>query len=234
MYIHLLLVIIFAISYLSSAEKATSEDIENLALTGWWSDCIFENEDSCAGNYTEISSPIPLDPTGNTCYVNPYVNPTSSTSEVIFWLGPAGSDVMNGTLGILLYTMRVENEDDLPTNCTSGGACSCESLEELRNPWRTTSTCSGGCSATPADDLGKLNETCAVLYKESVINQFFNDTIVTCSIQGTLLDLSTASPSMAPSAGDESTSGGVIRRGGLSSSWFGLVGCSFIVLSVVV
>ncbi len=209
------------------AETAIKEDISNFAISGWWSDCIYESDDSCAGNYTEISSPISLDPTGNTCYVNPFVDPSSSTKNVVFWLGPPGTDVMNDTLGILLYTLRVSEDADMPTNCTDDGACSCESLKDLRSPWRNTSTCNGGCSATPADNLGDLDDACAVLYKESAINAFFNDTIVTCSIQGSLVDLSSASPSASPTNSEQPSSGGVAMRRGSCwlSTWYGVRAC---------
>jgi hypothetical protein len=207
-------------SHFIFAENATTEDISNLAISGWWSDCIYESEDSCAGNYTENSSPIPLDPTGNTCYANPYVDAFSSTRNVVFWLGPPGTDVMNDTLGILLYTLHVTNDADMPRNCTDDGACSCESLEDLRSPWRNTSTCNAGCSAIPADNLVDLNETCAVLFKASAINAFFNDTIVTCSIQGSLVDLSGENPSASPTSDEQPTSHGTMRKRGWLSTWF--------------
>jgi len=215
---------------IANAQSVTAEEIASLSISGWWSDCDYSAENSCAGNYTEIEL-TPLDPSGNTCYVNPHVDATSSTKNVVFWLGPAGSDVANATDGILLYVLRVDDADVetyLPTNCTDSGSCSCDSVDPLRDPWRTLSTCSGECSATQADDLALFENDCAVLYKESVINPFFNDTIVTCAIQGSLIDTSSSTPSSSPvpSAGEELTSGGgSLMKVSLSASWLGFAAC---------
>lgn len=223
--------LVVSIFQFSNAQNATAQDIASLSISGWWSDCDYNADTACTGNYKEYP-PVPLDPTGNTCYVNPHVSPASSTKNVVFWLGPEGltaTTSSDASTGIYLYVLRVPDdsvEEHLPTNCTESGACSCESVDSLRAPWRTTSSCIGGCSVTPADNLVRLDETCAVLYKESVINAFFNDTIVTCAIQGTLIDTSSSSSSTPTAA--PTTGGGADTSGGYGQClkafpWLGLI-----------
>lgn len=201
------------------AQNNVSDSIANLSISGWWSDCDFSAEISCAGTFQEYE-PTPLDPSGNTCYLNAHVDSMSTTRNVVFWLGPPGSEEVGmKDTDVFLYTLRVDDTSLLATNCTESGACSCESIDSLRDPWRTTGMCSGDCIATPAEDLLLLNDDeCAVLYKESDINPFFNDTIVTCTIQGTLIDTSPTSPSESPSM-EEPTSG----AGLLTSLWSWMV-----------
>lgn len=244
----LVLTVLFNSSLFVHCQNVTAEEIAMLSITGWYSDCDYDAETSCAGNYSSDYDPIPLDPTGNTCYVNPFVHPTSTTKNVVFWLGPSGgtendANVSETSAGIYLYVLRVEDDsvdEFLPTNCTESGVCSCDSLETLRDPWRTTGDCSGGCSVTPADDLGLLDGDCAVLFKESVINPFFNGTIVTCSIQGTLVNTTTISPTTSPTASptmdttddeeEEPTSSATTYR---NAAWFRLT-CSLALFAFLV
>ena len=225
-----LLLISFAATH---AQNNVTADISHFAIIGWWSDCSFELDTSCAGTYQEYE-PAPLDPTGNTCYVNPHADPTSTTSTVVFWLGPAGSNNNDtnsvSSTSIYLYTLRVPDSNVdryMPTNCTDSGACSCDNVDPLREPWKTTGSCSGDCSSTIANNLGRLDEDCAVLFKTRVVNAFFNDTIVTCAIQGKLIDTSTSSPTASPSptykeepSTDESTSSGSEMKASVSLMGF--------------
>jgi hypothetical protein len=192
------------------AESATAESISGFAISGWWSDCDFflEEFNECIGTY-KAHDPFALDPTGNTCYVNPLADPSST--NVVFWFGPPGSDLVDNSTAdatnIYYYVLLVPTEDAglyIPTNCTDSGACSCESLDPLRGSWRTTGTCDVDCMSGVSDKL--KDGDCAVFAKTSTINKYLNDTIVTCAIQGSLIDLSsnsslTTAPTTMPTSG---------------------------------
>jgi hypothetical protein len=176
------------------AESATAESVSGFAISGWWSKCDYYLGDfnECIGTY-KSNDPFALDPTGNTCYVNPLAE--SSSTNVAFWFGPPGSDLVDNSTAnatnIYYYVLPFPTKDAdlyIPTNCTDSGACSCKSLETLRGSWRTTGTCNVHCMSGVADTL--KDGDCAVFVKTSTINKYFNDTIVTCAIQGSLIDLS--------------------------------------------
>ena len=213
------------ITHHAIAKSATAENVSSYAISGWWSDCDFDREqfNECTGSYKECH-PTRLDPTGNTCYVNPNADPSSTTNGVVFWFGPSGSDLVNSSnstqdqTDIYYYMLLVPSEDAsvyIPTNRTDSGACSCESLEPLRGSWLTTGTCNVDCNSGVADIL--RGGDCAVFIKTSTINKFSNDTIVTCAIQGSLIDMSSDStPTTTPTASGETKV--------LTMSWHYLLG----------
>ena len=193
-----------------TAKSPTAENVSSYAISGWWSDCDFYGDQfkECSGSYKQCD-PTRLDPAGNTCYVNPHADPSSTTNGVVFWFGPSGSDLVDSInltqdqTNIYYYMLLVSSEDAglyMPTNCTDSGACSCESLEPLRGSWLTTGTCNVDCNSGIADIL--RGGDCAVFVKTSTINKFGNDTIVTCAIQGSLIDLSgNSTPTMPITSG---------------------------------
>jgi hypothetical protein len=119
-----------------SRDLAQATTLLKLNLVGWWSECLppYPNLNAysrCAGNFTPVE-PIPLDPTGNTCYVNPL-----SGFNAIQWMG--GLPDENGTLSDEVYIYNVvpnllTYRDYMPLDCTTG-TCSCDSIESLRSGW---------------------------------------------------------------------------------------------------
>lgn len=117
-------------------DLATASTIDKLNLVGWWGDCAppepnLDSYNRCAGNYTPVPT-TPLDPTGNTCYVNPL-----SGFNAIQWM--AGLPDANGTLSDEIYLYNVvpnllTYRDYMPSDCTTG-MCSCDSIESLRHGW---------------------------------------------------------------------------------------------------
>jgi hypothetical protein len=118
-------------------------EIINLEIVGWWSECAAAPSAStglCAGTFQALTTPILLDPTGNTCYVNPVAN-----YPAVQWLG--GVPNANGTLftsstsEVVFYTLILTTEKLMeqffPQNCPTG-ACRCDSIEPLRKGWNST------------------------------------------------------------------------------------------------
>lgn len=108
--------------------------LSQLSLAGWWPGCdLVESENSSSFECTGTSSsfePIPLDPTGQTCYVNPF----REEKDAVHWFGQDPSQKDSETF---IYTVVIEDDvanDYYPASCENG-VCSCQTIEPLRENW---------------------------------------------------------------------------------------------------
>lgn len=119
-----------------------STAISDLEIVGWWSECASTPSAStglCAGTFEPLNIPIVLDPTGNTCYVNPAAN-----YPAVQWLGGipnangkiVSTDASETVFYTLILTTELLRAQFFPTNCTAG-ECSCDTIEPLRKGWDT-------------------------------------------------------------------------------------------------
>ena len=155
--------VLFALFF--TFQFATSDKFDDLAISGWWSQCNFDNywpDPPCQGSLVPTSALVPLDSSGNTCYVNPVANFNS-----VAWFGTLSADAVNATYGlndgaVYLFSIGLEELNAtqyLPTNCTDG-ACSCESVEALRVGWQdNVQMCPhGGCYSSGIALMDSLKE----------------------------------------------------------------------------
>jgi hypothetical protein len=110
---------------------ATEEDLANLGISGWWTEC--NTEDSrlpyCQGNLIPIEPPLTFDTTGQTCYINPYDN----GKKVVSWFGLANNETY---VSDAVYVYRLFNRTSFDIDCNTDGLCSCDGIEEVRKGWK--------------------------------------------------------------------------------------------------
>lgn len=177
----------------------TASQVSKLGISGWYSQCNLTTPDlseSCIGDYMPNDEPLALDPTGNTCYVYPLMDLTT-TAVGVHWLGPSPIDP-NGVYLYSIMLLGTDVEMYKPTNCASSGACSCDIIEPFRGNWRNE-TCGGigpSCSMVPVNDLKSLvGRKCAAFYRETTM---YDGLVGSCFLLGTLVDL-TVAPTTSPS-----------------------------------
>lgn len=187
-------------SFVQVATAATANQVSKLGISGWYDECDLVTADltqSCIGNYVENDEPAALDPTGNTCYVNPLL-PKNTSAVGVYWFGEQSDG------GVYIYSiLLVGNETTAaPRNCTSNGACSCDAFEEYCGDGGSGDGIgpggSGpGCTFGPVNELGNfVGKECAVFVREATT---YNDGLVgSCFVAGKLVDL-TAVPTLSPS-----------------------------------
>eukprot|EP00978_Attheya_sp_CCMP212_P020270 scaffold57778_cov49-Attheya_sp.AAC.1 len=116
-------------------------------ITGWCSECNFDSDlydIRCGGEKRPAS--ILLDLIGQTCYLNPI----EEKKTQVFLLGPSGTSTV-GPSGLnslwWVYTIFLnpngaDYDSLLPSNCTTDGACPCNSIDPIRekndNNWTST------------------------------------------------------------------------------------------------
>ena len=113
------------------------EALSNVSITGWYSPPCLDREylpkfeDYCVSHMLHrLEQPISLDPSGQTCYVNPWHN------TFVFWAGP-GTD-NSGNVQATLFGMHFTNETIAElylSDCSEFGICSCDDLEFIRQTW---------------------------------------------------------------------------------------------------
>jgi len=195
--LHLATAAILALT-LSTIHADTATQVSKLGISGWYSECDLITPDwrkSCIGDYVVNDEPAALDPTGNTCYVNPLE--TSNTSLGVYWLGPTSSQT-----GIYIYSMLLLGNDTQVyqrTDCNANGSCSCDAVEPYRGEWRNGS-CGGvgvSCSRFQVTSLqGLVGKDCAAIFQQTIENYY--GLVGSCFVAGTLVDM-TATPTVSPS-----------------------------------
>lgn len=183
------------LAFLRSATIAV--ELENIAISGWFPECNFDGgalKDSCAGTFRELNTeqPVTLDPTGETCYVNPLTTSDITSSRGVFWFG---NERMYSTLllgeNVTMYS---------PTNCTSSGACECGPFEEWRGDDWELGNCTMSCSFVPSIGLANLvGEDCATFFRASTLYE--GEPVGTCPILGRIIDVTPPTPAPVTSGG---------------------------------
>mmetsp|Transcript_15144 Transcript_15144/g.25106 ORF Transcript_15144/g.25106 Transcript_15144/m.25106 type:complete len:271 (+) Transcript_15144:80-892(+) len=157
--------ILLAAALMSSSEAAafqgddvcfptvTSFAESNMKISGWYDNCNDEpiivevngtetpDTRTCSAAYLQSFDGVPLDATGNTCYVNPIFD----TPLDVFWLGPhIDVDTLKESQRIAVYYIGFStrfndtgNSSDtyMPTDCDANGVCTCTSIESIRTDW---------------------------------------------------------------------------------------------------
>lgn len=205
-----------ALLFLTTAHADTASQVARLGISGWY-DCDLTVEDlskSCIDPYLPNDEPAVLDPTGNTCYMNPLE--TSNTTRGVHWFGPSP----NNDGQIHLYSILLWGNETIglyePYDCTNG-ACSCERVEPYRGDWRN-GDCGGigpGCSSSATTNLNDLvGHECAVFFRQTTNDD--TGLAGSCFVSGTLVDV-TATPTISPSPTSQPTTtsaGGGVYFGG--------------------
>jgi hypothetical protein len=149
---------------LLSSNALPLADLSNITITGWYVPACRDREyvptfeAFCETTLLERldDEPIALDPTGQTCYVNPWYNTT------VFWVGPWTDREANNTTQATaaLFGMHFTNERAASRyllDCSSLGVCPCDALEPIRQNWRTRTTDRNGnggwCTLTDYVDI---------------------------------------------------------------------------------
>jgi hypothetical protein len=117
--------------------EATEEDLANIRISGWWTGCNTEWEDSrrpyCQGNLIAIEPPLAFDTTGQTCYINPYDN----GKKVVSWFALLIQKLANNETYVSdsVYVYRLFNRRSFDIDCNTDGLCSCDGIEDARKGW---------------------------------------------------------------------------------------------------
>jgi hypothetical protein len=202
------------LSILVGISNADFAEVQDLAIRGWWSQCNFGAGglgDRCNGTLVETQDTlVPLDPSGDTCYVNP-----AADFNTITWFGKYSDKALNESVGepvglspevhmwsIVLDTNSSSTAVYLPTNCTFG-ICSCDSIEPLRIDWQDN------VRFCPTDKCFSISIVIARLKEEpcSYDNGITGRDTVTgellfgaCWLLASLEEIGTDAPSDAPTA----------------------------------
>lgn len=191
-------------------------NLEHTAISGWYPACDLDGDsfaESCLGTFVESAEPAELDLTGETCYVNPIDD--STTSAGVFWFGPLPNNTGTYMFSSLLLGENVTKFK--PTNCSANGACDCGPFDALRgDDWMETGKCGASCGISNTDTLdGRKGEDCAIDFK--ITTEYMNETVGICPILGKVID------TLPPS-----TSGVVKKAMVFSGSWTVAVLVAFI------
>jgi hypothetical protein len=199
-----------------------SADANYIAIDGWWAQCGDENDAlnglGCKGDLTAVE-PMPIDVTGNTCYINPSRVNIEGIEHMVYWFSTQESSdgIVNAVVYHSWYMPFADVDQYFPPECTTGGACFCGAFEQLRTGWNLTD--STGCSGTGAIDMpethgcvsggfqpleSSLTETtCA--YKKNLFREYsevtpsLTYTINGCALAASFTSLAPSTVSPAPS-----------------------------------
>ena len=195
---------------------SNAAEVQDLAIRGWWSQCNFDvsgNQDRCAGTLVETQDAlVPLDPSGDTCYVNP-----AADFNTITWFGKYSDKALNETVdlpvglspevlmwSIVLHANSNATAEYLPTDCIFG-ICSCDSIGPLRINWQdNVAMCprKDECVGEWILEATSLKEEpCsldrAVMGRDSVTEELLFEA---CWLLASLEEIGTDAPSDAPTA----------------------------------
>ena len=121
-------------------QTASASQVSRMQIDGWWASCGRLSK-KCQGGFKEYG-PERIDPTGNTCYINPL----RRNLGVVQWIAPLGNETTaattktsNNDQATYVYAVTFPanlSDTYFPTNCTEAGACSCDTIEPLRAGWK--------------------------------------------------------------------------------------------------
>lgn len=206
--------------------EARGEVISNLAIDGWWTDCNNDIGIDCAGSLVH-HEPFTIDPTGQTCYINPVVK--QPAPQVVHWFRslPAEDSISANVLDshfydLYLYSFTIPRNasEAFPSDCTSGGQCSCETIEPLRIGWNgslTISWCPSGSDSCGYRLFQPSTTECEASVASTSTDPVTNETRVSCYLLASLVvELApTAAPTQFGHLGDTDpapTSGAAVSK----------------------
>jgi hypothetical protein len=107
--------------------RSQRDELNNMAITGWYHSCQESSLDRCLGQrYTQLSVPLYLEL--DTCYVNPYAK---SSSSLTFYRYNSHGVVIEFSV-----IFPVQSQGHMPQSCDRRGACVCTDMFlSLQESW---------------------------------------------------------------------------------------------------